>query len=80
MILATYRDTETTGREALTATLSALAHEPSLTRLRLVGLTRPEVERQLAAVTGARVSPEHYQFRTYHVLRTVRAGAGSGSV
>jgi DNA-binding CsgD family transcriptional regulator/tetratricopeptide (TPR) repeat protein len=58
MILATYRDTDITGREALSVTLSALAHEPSLTRLRLVGLTQPEVERQLAAVTGAPVSPE----------------------
>src|ERR1700737_4060735 len=38
MIVATYRDTETTGREALSSALSALASESSLSRIRLVGL------------------------------------------
>jgi len=57
MIVATYRDTETTGREALSATLSALARESNLTRIRLVGLTPVEVEQQLTVVTRAPVSP-----------------------
>jgi hypothetical protein len=57
MIVATYRDTETTGREALSATLSALARESNLTRIRLVGLTPAEVEQQLTVVSRAPVSP-----------------------
>ncbi|SEF20151.1 regulatory protein, luxR family [Amycolatopsis pretoriensis] len=43
LIVATYRDTETTGREALTTALAALAREPVLTRIRLAGLTEAEV-------------------------------------
>jgi DNA-binding CsgD family transcriptional regulator len=58
MIVAMYRDTETTGREALSAALSALARESSLSRIRLVGLTQGEVERQLSLVTGTSVPPE----------------------
>jgi hypothetical protein len=56
MILATCRDTEPTGQ--LSATISALAQEPNLTRMRLVGLSEAEVGEQLAVVTGAAVSPE----------------------
>ncbi len=58
MIVAMYRDTETTGREALSSALSALARESSLSRIRLVGLTQAEVERQLNLVTGTSVPPE----------------------
>lgn len=58
MIVATYRDTETTGREALSAALSALARESNLSRIRLVGLTQAEVERQLSLVTGTSVPAE----------------------
>ncbi|MGK3206345.1 ATP-binding protein [Amycolatopsis sp. MEPSY49] len=47
LIVATYRDTETTGREALTTALAALAREPVLTRIRLAGLTEAEVVEQL---------------------------------
>lgn len=50
MIVATYRDTETTGRDALTAALAALAREPVLSRIRLAGLTEPEVAEQLTHV------------------------------
>ncbi|GHE75792.1 hypothetical protein GCM10017786_00800 [Amycolatopsis deserti] len=58
MIVATYRDTETTGRTALTAALSALAREPVLSRIRLVGLTEPEVAEQLAQVRDRPVTAE----------------------
>jgi DNA-binding CsgD family transcriptional regulator/RecA/RadA recombinase len=58
MIVATYRDTEATGREALSTTLAALAHESGLRRVRLVGLTSAEVAEQLAHVTGAGVPAE----------------------
>ena len=58
MIVAMYRDTETTGREALSSALSALARESNLSRIRLVGLTRTEVERQLTLITGTCVPPE----------------------
>jgi DNA-binding CsgD family transcriptional regulator len=58
MIVATYRDTETAGREALSSALSALARESNLSRIRLVGLTQAEVERQLNLVTGTSVPPE----------------------
>jgi DNA-binding CsgD family transcriptional regulator/tetratricopeptide (TPR) repeat protein len=51
-VLATYRDTETVGREPLRRALSALAREPSVTRLRLPGLTESEVGTLLAGVTG----------------------------
>lgn len=56
-VVATYRDTETAGQEPLLATLAALAREPSVTRLRLVGLTEAEVGIQLAQVTGWKVPP-----------------------
>ncbi|WP_291416375.1 AAA family ATPase, partial [Actinophytocola sp.] len=49
-VVATYRDTETGGREPLRQVLATLA--PSVTRLRLVGLTEPEVGTLLAGVTG----------------------------
>ncbi len=52
LVLAAYRDTETTGQEPLRATLAELAREPSVTRMRLVGLSQAEVATQLAAVTG----------------------------
>src|SRR6266699_2484563 len=58
MLVATYRDTETTGRSALSSALPALASEPSLSRVRLVGLTQAEVERQLNLVTGTSVPTE----------------------
>ena len=58
MVVAMYRDTETTGREALSSALSALARESNLSRIRLVGLTQAEVERQLNVITGAPVPPE----------------------
>ncbi|MFD8500644.1 ATP-binding protein [Amycolatopsis sp. NPDC059657] len=50
MVLATYRDTET--HDALRTALATLAREPLVTRIRLTGLTEPEVARQLAGVTG----------------------------
>ncbi|MGH3878774.1 MAG: AAA family ATPase, partial [Actinophytocola sp.] len=64
VLLATYRDTETVGREPLRQALAALAGQPSVTRLRLVGLTEPEVGvlltglagRPVAAATAAAVS------------------------
>jgi DNA-binding CsgD family transcriptional regulator len=52
VMLATYRDTETVGRDALRAALAALAREPVVTRVRLVGLTEPEVGVHLTQVTG----------------------------
>src|SRR5262249_8241331 len=58
MIVATYRDAEVTGRQVLSNALAALAHESGLARVRLVGLTTPEVEQQLALVSGATVAPE----------------------
>jgi DNA-binding CsgD family transcriptional regulator/tetratricopeptide (TPR) repeat protein len=56
MVMATYRDTETRGREALTSALASLTHD--VTRVRLVGLTVSEVATQLAGLTGAPVA-EH---------------------
>ena len=58
MLVATYRDTETTGRSALSSALLTLASEPGLSRIRLVGLTQAEVERQLSRITGTSVPPE----------------------
>ncbi|MPY99814.1 MAG: AAA family ATPase [Actinophytocola sp.] len=57
-VVGTYRDTETGGREALRQALGELAREPSVTRLRLAGLTESEVAEQLASVTGAPVPAE----------------------
>ena len=61
MAVATYRDTETTGRRALTSALAAVAHEAGLSRIRLVGLTSEEVAEQLASVTGRAVPGELVQ-------------------
>jgi predicted ATPase len=58
MIVAMYRDTERTGRGALSSALAALARESNLSRIRLVGLTQAEVERQLNLVTGTSVPLE----------------------
>jgi DNA-binding CsgD family transcriptional regulator len=52
MVAATYRDTETTGQEALRAAVATLAREASVTRVRLGGLNEAEVAAQLAAMTG----------------------------
>ena len=58
VLFITYRDTETGGREELTAFLAALARQDTVTRIRLTGLSQDEVARQLAAVTGGEVAPE----------------------
>lgn len=50
VVLGTYRDTEVGDR--LRTALAELAGEPVVTRLRLEGLTEPEVAAQLAGVTG----------------------------
>ncbi|WP_198348043.1 AAA family ATPase [Plantactinospora sp. KBS50] len=57
VVLATYRDTETVGREPLRRTLAALARSSALARVRLVGLSETEVAAALAALTGADVDP-----------------------
>jgi DNA-binding CsgD family transcriptional regulator/tetratricopeptide (TPR) repeat protein len=58
LLLITYRDTETGGRDELTAFLAALARQDAVTRISLTGLTQDEVGLQLAAVTGGAVTPE----------------------
>jgi DNA-binding CsgD family transcriptional regulator len=58
MIVAMYRDTERTGRAALSSALAALARESDLSRIRLVGLTQAEVQRQLNLITGTSVPAE----------------------
>ena len=58
LLLITYRDTETGGRDELTAFLAALARQDAVTRITLTGLTQDEVARQLAVVTGDEVAPE----------------------
>jgi ATP/maltotriose-dependent transcriptional regulator MalT len=58
LLVATYRDTETGGRGALTTALAALAHEAGQTRIRLVGLPPADVRRRLEALTGQEVTPE----------------------
>ena len=58
LLLITYRDTETGGRDELTAFLAALAREDAVSRIRLTGLSQEEVARQLAAVTGGEVAPD----------------------
>jgi DNA-binding CsgD family transcriptional regulator/tetratricopeptide (TPR) repeat protein len=58
MLLATYRDTETTDRPELLSTLAELAREPVVVRMRLVGLTGAEVAEQLEAVAGRALSAE----------------------
>jgi DNA-binding CsgD family transcriptional regulator/tetratricopeptide (TPR) repeat protein len=57
-VLATYRDSETVGREPLRQALAALARESSVSRVRLVGLTELEVGALLAGVTGRAVEAE----------------------
>jgi DNA-binding CsgD family transcriptional regulator/tetratricopeptide (TPR) repeat protein len=57
MVIATYRDTETAGRPALTSTLAALARVPTLTRIRLRGLPAEDVARQIQVLTGSEVPP-----------------------
>jgi predicted ATPase len=56
LLLITYRDTETVGRDELTAFLAALAREEAVSRIRLTGLSQDEVAAQLAAVTGDAVA------------------------
>jgi DNA-binding CsgD family transcriptional regulator len=58
VLLGTYRDTETGGREPLRQALAALAREPVVTRLRLVGLTEPEIGTLLAGVAGRPVDDD----------------------
>ena len=58
LLLITYRDTETGGRDELTAFLAALAREDAVSRIRLTGLSQGEVAAQLAAITGGAVAPE----------------------
>jgi DNA-binding CsgD family transcriptional regulator/tetratricopeptide (TPR) repeat protein len=52
MVVATYRDTETTGQERLRAAIATLAREASVTRVRPGGLSEAEVAAHLAAMTG----------------------------
>jgi DNA-binding CsgD family transcriptional regulator/tetratricopeptide (TPR) repeat protein len=56
-VVATYRDTETAGQDAVRAALAAMAREPAVTRIRLSGLDEAEVATQLAGVTGWAVPP-----------------------
>jgi AAA ATPase domain len=58
LLLITYRDTETGGRDELIALLAALAREEAVSRIRLTGLSQDEVAAQLAAVSGGAVAPE----------------------
>lgn len=58
LLVATYRDTETGGRAALTSALAALAHEAGQSRVRLVGLPPADVRRQLELATGDAVSSD----------------------
>jgi DNA-binding CsgD family transcriptional regulator len=58
LLLITYRDTETGGRDELTGLLAALAREETVSRIRLTGLSQDEVAEQLTAVTGGAVAPE----------------------
>ena len=58
LVLATYRDTESAGRDEFRALLAALAREDAVSRIRLAGLTQDEVACQLAAITGSQVAPE----------------------
>ena len=58
VLLVTYRDTETGGRDELSAFLAALAREDAVRRIRLAGLSQDEVACQLASVTGSQVAPD----------------------
>jgi predicted ATPase len=51
-VVATYRDAEANGHDPMRAVLGELAREPSVTRLRLTGLSEPEVGALVAGVTG----------------------------
>jgi len=86
VVLATYRDSETVGREPLRRALAALAREPSVTRLRLVGLTEPEIGALLAQVAGREVAADRtaaVSRRTggnpFFVTELARMLAGAGS-
>ncbi len=68
LLPATYRDTETGGRDELTGLLAALAREDTVSRIRLTALSQDEVARQLAAVTGSQAS----------YTRALRATSGQG--
>ena len=52
VVVASYRDTETSGRQPLLNALAALTREATVTRLHLDGLSEPEVAEQLSQVTG----------------------------
>ena len=52
LVVASYRDTETAGRQPLLNALAALTREATVTRLHLDGLSEPEVAEQLSQVTG----------------------------
>jgi DNA-binding NarL/FixJ family response regulator len=51
-VIVTYRDTETTGQEAVRAAVARLVGESSVTRVRLGGLSEVEVAEHIAAITG----------------------------
>jgi DNA-binding CsgD family transcriptional regulator len=51
-VIATYRDTESTGRPDLRAALAGLAREDAVTRVRLTGLSAADVGAQLSTVIG----------------------------
>ena len=56
LVIATYRDTETGGRDGLRKLLAGLAGEQSVTRLRLVGLTEADIGVLLRDLVGRPVS------------------------
>jgi DNA-binding SARP family transcriptional activator/tetratricopeptide (TPR) repeat protein len=56
-LLGTYRDTEVGPDSPLAATLSALAREPTLARVRLRGLSHDEIATYVAAVVGHDADP-----------------------
>ncbi|UOZ07035.1 AAA family ATPase [Amycolatopsis sp. WQ 127309] len=58
LLVATYRDTETRGRDGLAAAFAALSHEPALVRVRLAGLPPADVRRQLEATADRPVTVE----------------------
>ena len=58
MIIGTYRDTEVAADGPFASTLTKIAKEATLTRLRLDGLSVADVGRQLAAIRGSAISPE----------------------
>ncbi|WP_394617664.1 ATP-binding protein [Lentzea sp. JNUCC 0626] len=58
LLVGTYRDTENSGREMLTATFAAVSREAGLVRVRLAGLPTADVHRQLEAATRGPVTAE----------------------